>query len=88
MVNLSGPAKRVLEAGAEVSAFLYAHPEITARLPGRYRLVVLLLDDPEALAWALGTVGVDGEGPVVYALVQGGQVQALLTPGGPIPLAA
>ncbi|WP_425427258.1 DUF5647 family protein [Thermus amyloliquefaciens] len=74
-----------MQAGAEVSRFLYAHPEITARLPQSYRLVVLLLDDPEALGWALGQ-GKAAEGPVIYALVREGRVEGLLTPEGPVAL--
>ncbi|MEN2983187.1 MAG: DUF5647 family protein [Thermus sp.] len=79
---LGEPGERVLEAGAEVSAFLYAHPEVGARLPGQYRLVVLLLDDLEALAWALEGAQGSGEGPVVYALVRGGRPLAFLAPDG------
>ncbi|WP_185747761.1 hypothetical protein [Thermus amyloliquefaciens] len=33
MVSLPEAAKRAMQGGAEVSRFLYAHPEITARLP-------------------------------------------------------
>lgn len=80
-IILGEPGERVLEAGAEVSAFLYHHPEITARLPKRYRLVVLLLDDLEALAWALEKAQRPGEGPTVYALVEGGKPLAFLAPG-------
>ncbi|BCZ90805.1 hypothetical protein TthAA37_25690 (plasmid) [Thermus thermophilus] len=85
MVSLPEAAKRAMQAGAEVSRFLYAHPEITARLPQSYRLVVLLLDDPEALGWALGQ-GKAAEGPVIYALVREGRVEGLLTPEGPVAL--
>ncbi len=85
MVNLPEATKRVMAAGAEVSRFLYAHPEITAHLPQSYRLVILLLDDPEALAWALGW-GKVGEGSTVYALVREGRVEGLLTPEGPMAL--
>ncbi|MEN2982763.1 MAG: DUF5647 family protein [Thermus sp.] len=81
-IILGEPGERVLEAGAEVSTFLYHHPEITARLPRQYRLVVLLLDDLEALAWALEGAQGSGEAPVVYALVREGEVQGLLTPDG------
>lgn len=74
-----------MRAGAEVSRFLYVHPEITARLPQGYRLVLLLLDDLEALAWALGQGKGEG-GPVVCALVREGRVEGLLTPEGPVVL--
>jgi len=85
MVSLPEAARRVVTAGAEVARFLYAHPEITAHLPQSYRLVILLLDDPEALAWALSQ-GKGGEGPAVYALVREGRVEGLLTPEGPVAL--
>lgn len=83
-IILGEPGERVLEAGAEVSAFLYAHPEVAARLPERYRLVVLLLDDLEALAWALEQGQRPGEAPTVYALLREGELLALLGPEGAI----
>ncbi|WP_243095661.1 DUF5647 family protein [Thermus thalpophilus] len=86
MLELSPEARRVMKAGAEVSALLYRHPEVTAFLPRRYRLVILLLEDPEALAWSLGQGS--GEEPVVYALVRGNRVEGLLTPHGPLALRA
>lgn len=84
MVEPSPVARKVMEAGAEVSTFLYRHPELTALLPRRYRLVVLLLDDPEALAWSLGQR--PGEKPVVHAPVRGGRVVGLLISKGPLAL--
>ncbi|MCS7219203.1 MAG: hypothetical protein NZ846_09565 [Thermus sp.] len=46
------------------------------------------MDDPEALAWALGRVKADGADPVVYALVAGEQVRRLQTSREPIVLGA
>lgn len=70
----------------EASAYPVDHPEALLELPERFGLYVLPLDEPEVLQTSLRAASGHGEeeGPVVWALMREGRVEALMAPRGPV----
>jgi len=78
--------KRLGELEGVFRERLLGDPELLASLPERFVLVVMPLDEPEAMRVALEGLSRartwEGEGPLVYALFQGGGLLALVLPEG------
>lgn len=83
-MRLSEVTKRLGRMGGVVDAYLITHPEVREYLPVTFQLVVIPLDDPEALTWVMENPPSDPSGPAVYAIVRGEGLEALLTPTGPL----
>lgn len=81
------PQDRLFTLQGRFGAFLLENPDLAEALPERFVLAVLPLDDPEAARVALESLPhLEGwtpeEGPLVQALFLGGELLAVVLPGG------
>lgn len=78
--------ERLFELSGIFQERILGDPELLAFLPERFVLVLMPLDEPEAMREALEDLsrarGWEGEGPLVYALFQGGELLGLVLPEG------
>lgn len=87
------PKARLFQLEERFQECLIQDPELFARMPERFVLVVWPLDDPEALAEALADLrrlrAWEGEeGPLVYALFREGELLGVVLPGEVVPARA